>query len=110
MDSKNSGKNGPQLFNIQKWGLPEPYLHAHMCLNKVKIMLQPMVSQPLCLSAKHPTGAQDQLLLSDSCGFVDMDAPSDKRPCLSFTIAAGPRQRSHIYHLLTFVAILLHEF
>jgi hypothetical protein len=35
------------------------------------------------------------LLLSDSCRFVNVETFSDKRTGLSFTIAAGHRQRSH---------------
>jgi hypothetical protein len=35
------------------------------------------------------------LLLSDSCQLVDVGALSDEKAYLSFTIAAGPRQRSH---------------
>jgi hypothetical protein len=35
------------------------------------------------------------LLLSDSCGFVDMEALSLTRGRASFTIAGDPRQRSH---------------
>jgi hypothetical protein len=33
--------------------------------------------------------------VSDCCGFVDVGAFCDERTGLSFTIAAGPRQRSH---------------
>jgi hypothetical protein len=48
----------------------------------------------VCLGIKHPFGASTKFLwLSDSCGFVDVDA--DERTGLSFAIAAGPRQHSH---------------
>jgi hypothetical protein len=38
---------------------------------------------------------RDFLLLSDSCGCVDVGRPLGEKMGLSFTIAAGPRQRSH---------------
>jgi hypothetical protein len=57
-----------------------------------------MVSRAAYLGVKHPSEAQDRfLLLSDSCGFVDVERPLWRKDGtgLSFTIAAGPRRRSH---------------
>jgi hypothetical protein len=69
-------------FNSSKITVPESYVTTD--------------GRPVCLEIKHPSRAYDQfLLLSDSCGFVDVGALSDERTGLPFTIAAGPRQRSH---------------
>jgi hypothetical protein len=43
-------------------------------------------------------------------GLLMWGALSDQRMGLSFTIAGGPRQCSHIYSLQTLTAVLLHEF
>jgi hypothetical protein len=43
---------------------------------RVEVMLWPTVSRVVSLGIKPPSGAQDQiLLLSDSCGFVDVGRP-----------------------------------
>jgi hypothetical protein len=55
------------------------------------LMLRPTVSRPVCLRIKHPSGAYDQM--SDS--LVMWGALSDEKTGLSFTTAAGPRQRCH---------------
>jgi hypothetical protein len=60
-------------------------------------MLRPTVSRPVCLGIKPLSGAQEQI--SFYCqivaGLLMWSALSDERTDLSFTVAVGPRQRSH---------------
>jgi hypothetical protein len=55
-------------------------------------MLRPTVSRPVCLGVKPASGAQDCQTVA---GLLKQGARHDERAGLSFTIAAGPRQRSH---------------
>jgi hypothetical protein len=59
-------------------------------------MLRPTVSRPVSLRIKPYLEPKIRiLLLLGSCGFVDVGAGFDERAGLSFTITAGPRQRTH---------------
>jgi hypothetical protein len=59
-------------------------------------MLRPIVSQPVCLGVKPPSGAQHQIFVSQTVeDFLMWGALSDERMDLLFKIATGPRQRSH---------------
>jgi hypothetical protein len=45
-------------------------------LVKVKVLLRPTASRPVCLGVKHPYGPKTRFsLLSDSCGFVVVGRP-----------------------------------
>jgi hypothetical protein len=62
----------------------------------MSLMLRLTVSQPVCLGIKHPFGAYDKIFNAvRQLRFFMWGALSDERTGLSFTIAAGPRQRSH---------------
>jgi hypothetical protein len=63
---------------------------------RVKVMLLPVVSQPVCLGIKPHLGPKVRfLLLSDSWGYVVVGTLSDERASLSFTIADSSLQHSY---------------
>jgi hypothetical protein len=76
---------GCRLQVAGRW-LQEALSFLSLCL-----MLRPMISRPVCLEIKHPSGAFCQTV----AGLLMWKALSHERTGLSFTIAAGPRQRSH---------------
>jgi hypothetical protein len=58
-------------------------------------MLRPTVSRPVHLGIQHPSGAYDHIFIPVKQMSVHEGTLPDERAALSFTIAAGPRQRTH---------------
>jgi hypothetical protein len=64
------------------------------CQLKVKVMLRPTVSWPVCLEIEHPCGTYDQIFITVRqlrifwCGALSLTRGR-------VTVAVGPRQRSH---------------
>jgi hypothetical protein len=53
-----------------------PLLLTRNCRERLSLTLRPTVSRPVRLEIKHPSGVTTRsLLLSDSCGFVDLGRP-----------------------------------
>jgi hypothetical protein len=92
---------GLPMSSLPLWRMPndESLMNKFRWASRVEssrvLVLRPTVSRPVYLAIRHTYGAYDQiLLLSVSCGFVDVGR-SHTRTGLSFTIAADPRQRSN---------------
>jgi hypothetical protein len=74
------------------------FLLSQICHSQLSLslMFRPTVSRPICLGAKHPSGAYDQIFIT--CVTVTVlffwGALSHERSGLSFVYAAGPWQRS----------------
>jgi hypothetical protein len=79
-----------------RYSIPPPHGEGKHKV-KVKVILRPTVSRPVCLGTKHPFVAYDQILIICLivAGLLVWGALSDGRTGLSFAIATGPRQRSH---------------
>jgi hypothetical protein len=57
----------------------------------LSLMLRPTVNRPNCLGIKHPSGVHDKIFIT----VIQLGVCWCERTGVSFTIAAGFRQRSH---------------
>jgi hypothetical protein len=63
------------LFMCILWA-PKLCTRMQLCKQRVRVTLRPTVSRPVSLGVKPRLGPKTRfLLLSDSCGFVDMGCP-----------------------------------
>jgi hypothetical protein len=97
--SSGEGKKEPTLLGP----LERPNLYHWRLHVKVKVILRPTVSRPVCLGARHLSGTRDQFfsfcvqLFLDSCGFVDVTSLTRSRACsfqFLLDIASGAFLRS----------------
>jgi hypothetical protein len=92
MKRKGSGRK-PTPSNSASYFIPSfPWRQV-----KVKVILRPTVSRPVCHGTKHPFGAYDQILIIVWQLLVCLlvwGALSDERTGLPFAIATGSHQRS----------------
>jgi hypothetical protein len=73
-----------------RYSIPPPWLGLSLSL-----MLRQTVCRPVYLGIKHQSGAYDYYYSLTVASLLIWVALSNERPGLSFTIPAGPRQRSH---------------
>jgi hypothetical protein len=87
-------RTGSILVLVLCWTLLSLYSQLNSQLS-LTLILRPTISRLVLESSTLLGLTSRSLLLSDSCGFLIWGALSDERTGLLFTIAAGPRQRSH---------------
>jgi hypothetical protein len=102
-DSACSSETSAAFQRVMRRSIPEDISLDYILVRnvyKANITMntqRTLVSLPVCLGIKHPSGAYDQIFYycQTDAGLLMWDTLSDERTGLSFTTAAGPRQRSH---------------
>jgi hypothetical protein len=78
---------------VQRWKYSTPSPLGDLETVKVKVMLRPTVSRPVCLGVW--SLRPDLYYCRTAAGFLMWGALSDESTGLPFTIVTGPRQRTH---------------